>query len=125
METINSAISLALTGAAANGKYNLIEFGLASAFYGLLIVLLDFCATKTLNKTSLLKLTYSGFGTVFIIVLWGIGAGVAGLLGAGVGIFEISRTACIFAGVGWPLVLPRLLTSASSELSTEKISTEG
>ncbi|EJS0370837.1 TPA: hypothetical protein ACPJ06_003296 [Vibrio diabolicus] len=125
MESLKLAIDLAFIGDAVSDKYTLIEFGIAAAFYGLLIVLLDFCTTKAANKTSSLKLTYSGYGAIIVVALWGVGAGLAGLLGAGAGIFEVSRTACIFVGAGWPVVLPRLLASATNELSTEKVSTKG
>lgn len=125
MESIKLAIDLALLGDATSEKYTLIEFGIAAGFYGLLIVLLDYCTTKAANKSSTLKLSYNGMGAIGVIFLWGIGAGLGGLLGAGAGVFEISRTACIFVGAGWPVVLPRLLASANSELSTERVSTEG
>lgn len=124
MQLLQLAIELAITSEPESKEYTPIVFALACSFYGFLIVILDFCTCKAAQKTSFLKLTYSGYGAIGMIILWGVGAGLAGLLGTGVGIFEISRTACIFVGAGWPVVLPRLLASANSELSTEKIPTE-
>ena len=117
-------MELALTGEPESQKYTGIVFALASSFYGLLIVMLDFCTSKAAQKNSFLKLSYSGFKGLGMLALWGVGAGLAGLLGTGAGIFEISRTACIFVGAGWPVVLPRLLASANNDLSTERIATE-
>ncbi|PMN69686.1 hypothetical protein [Enterovibrio norvegicus] len=124
MDFIIKALDLAFLGDSTHEKYTVIEFAIVSSVYGLLIVLLDFCATKGACRPSTLKLSYAGYKTFFIIFLWGLGAGIAGLFGAGAGIFEISRTACIFVGVGWPLVLPRLLAASSKDISTEKVPTE-
>ncbi|HGZ7315134.1 TPA: hypothetical protein ACOL2D_004570 [Vibrio parahaemolyticus] len=103
----------------------MIAFASASAIYGLLVVFLDFLVVKTLNKPSLLTLSYVGYKAFGMFAMWGVGSGIGGLLGAGFGIFEINRTACIFVGVGWPLILPRILSTADSGLSKEKIDLEG
>lgn len=103
----------------------MIAFACASAIYGLLVVFLDFLVVKTLNKPSLLTLSYVGYKSIGMFVMWGIGSGIGGLLGAGFGIFEVTRTACIFVGVGWPLILPRILSSTETGLSKEKIDLEG
>ncbi|EJN8560407.1 hypothetical protein V9K52_002342 [Vibrio alginolyticus] len=124
METFNLMFDLALLGQTTNQDYTVITFGLAAAFYGLLIVVLDFCTSKATNRNSLLKLSYTGWRGLGVFLLWGVGAGIAGLVGAAADIFEISRTASVFVGAGWPVVLPRLLASSSQGLSPEKIPTE-
>ncbi|MEQ2351968.1 hypothetical protein HG263_12160 [Pseudoalteromonas sp. JBTF-M23] len=124
MELLELAMDLAILGDSEHQSYTPIVFACSSAFYGILMVLLDFCTCKATQKPSFLKLSYSGLASISMIFLWGVGAGLAGLLGTGVGIFEISRTACIFVGAGWPVVLPRLIASANSELSTEKVPME-
>jgi len=124
LELLLLAAELAITGDPESQRYTSVVFAMASSFYGFLIVGLDFCTCKAAQTNSFLKLTYSGYKALGMLLLWGVGAGLAGLLGTGVGIFEISRTACIFVGAGWPVILPRLLASANSELSTERISTE-
>lgn len=103
----------------------MIAFASASAIYGLLVVFLDFLIVKTLDKPSLLTLSYVGYKALGMFAMWGFGSGIGGLLGAGFGIFEINRTACIFVGAGWPLILPRILSSADTGLSKEKINIEG
>ncbi|WP_038182941.1 hypothetical protein [Vibrio rhizosphaerae] len=124
MDTIQLALDLALLGEATNANYTVVTFGLAAAIFGLLIIMLDFCTSKTTNKNSLLKLSYNGFSGIGVFLLWGIGAGIAGLVGAAADIFEISRTASVFVGAGWPVVLPRLLASANQDLSRERVPTE-
>jgi len=124
LELLILAVELATTNKTENQLYTPVVFALASSFYGVLIVVLDFCSCKATQKSSFLKLTYSGYRTIVMIILWGVGAGLAALLGSGIGIFEMSRSACIFVGAGWPFVLPRLLAAASNELSKEKVPTE-
>ncbi|MBF4427346.1 hypothetical protein, partial [Vibrio anguillarum] len=82
MDTILLALDLALLGEATHDSYTVVTFGFAAAIFGLLIVILDFCTSKATNKNSLLKLSYSGWNGVFVVVLWGVGAGIAGLVGA-------------------------------------------
>jgi len=103
------------------GDFAIVIFSLAASLYGLLIVLLDFLTSKTTKKTSFLKLSYSGFGAILVILMWGAGAGIGALIGAGIGIFEIKKISCIFVGAIWPTVIPRLLSSSNNELSKEKI----
>jgi len=102
-------------------ELTLLAFSTASALFGFCIVILDIISVKFLEKTSFLKLSYAGANVVIMFFVWGIGSGVGGLIGASVGIFEVNRAACVFVGVGWPFILPRLLSSAKSELSKEKI----
>ncbi|EMW0956467.1 TPA: hypothetical protein R6W42_001708 [Citrobacter freundii] len=103
------------------GEFAILIFSLAASLYGLLIVLLDFLTSKTTKKASFLKLSYSGFGAILVILMWGAGAGIGALIGAGIGIFEIKKISCIFVGAIWPTVIPRLLSSSNNELSKEKI----
>ncbi|KOO15523.1 hypothetical protein AKJ18_11095 [Vibrio xuii] len=124
MESLKLVLDLALLGDATNQNYTVITFGLSSALFGLLIVILDYCTSKSTDRNSYLKLSYTGFKGIGVFFMWGIGAGIAGMVGAAADIFEISRTASVFVGAGWPVVLPRLLASANQELSPEKVPTE-
>ncbi|AYF19698.1 TPA: hypothetical protein NJ324_001280 [Vibrio parahaemolyticus] len=118
------SLDLALLGEAKSPAYNLPVFAMAAIMYGMLIVVLDCLTTKVTNSSSHLKLSYVGYKAILVIITWGLGAGIGALVGAAFGIFEISRTAAIFAGVAWPLVLPRLISSANSDLSKEKVPLE-
>lgn len=122
MELIESVLLFAFgKSESIQGDFSIIIFSLAASLYGLLIVSLDFLSSKTTNKASFLKLSYNGFNAVIVILMWGAGAGIGALIGAGVGIFEIKRISCIFVGAIWPTVIPRLLSSSNHELSKEKI----
>lgn len=124
MEVFKLVFDLALLGEATHQDYTVVTFGFAAAFFGLLIVVLDFCTSKSTSKASLLKLSYNGWKGFGVFLMWGVGAGIAGMVGAAADIFEISRTASVFVGAGWPVVLPRLLAASNQEISTEKVPTE-
>lgn len=122
MGIIESVLLLAFgKSESIEGEFAILIFSLAASLYGLLIVLLDFLTSKTTKKASFLKLSYSGFGAILVILMWGAGAGIGALIGAGIGIFEIKKISCIFVGAIWPTVIPRLLSSSNNELSKEKI----
>ena len=94
----------------------LLVFAAASAVMGLLSVFLD-RTIYSVQGRSVFNLSYgSGFSTSFrLILLWGIGAGIGGFLGAAFNLLQVTRAACIGVGVGWPLVLPRLVESFRNE----------
>lgn len=79
---------------------------------GALVVLLDILIFYTLQKSPL-KLTHKDFNSLGVVLLWGFGAGTGSLLGAAAGILQINRSACLVAGLGWPLILPRLIDSSA------------
>lgn len=88
-------------------------FATASAFWGLVVVGIDFLLYKLKGK-SFLTMTYRGFGTLLIFVLWGIGAGLGGLIGAASVVVQLNLQACAIVGVSWPLILPRLLKAGEA-----------
>jgi len=93
-------------------------FGTSSAIVGLLIVILD-CAYFLVKKKSLLFLSYRGFRAIFVIVIWGFGAGLVGLIGGAINILQENLQACIVVGIGWPAIFPRIIESASSREETQ------
>ncbi len=93
-------------------EYPVLVFAVACGFMGGVIVLLDW-VTVLAGRESVLKLVYRGPNILVLLLIWGAGAGLAGFLGGAFGIFELGRSASIAVGVAWPLVLPRLLRSAS------------
>ncbi|EQB2463151.1 MULTISPECIES: hypothetical protein [Klebsiella pneumoniae complex] len=122
MELVESVLVFAFgKSESIQGDFSILIFSIAASLYGLLIVLLDFLTSKTTNKSSFLKLSYNGYSGIIVILMWGAGAGIGALIGAGIGIFEIKRISCIFVGAIWPTVIPRLLSSSNNELSKEKI----
>jgi hypothetical protein len=75
-------------------------------------VLLDRVIYEVKGK-SVLDLSYGkgAWNTIRLLFVWSLGAGLGGFLGAEADIFKLTRLATISVGVGWPLILPRLLDS--------------
>jgi len=93
-----------------------LVFAVASALMGLLLVLLD-RTLYSLRGRSVFNLTYGArLGTsVRLLLLWGVGAGLLGFFGASIELLQMTRAGCIGAGVGWPLIFPRLVESINKE----------
>ena len=96
-----------------------LSFILVCMFMGCLIVSLDWLLYSATGKSAL-KLVHGGRNSLRFLVLWGLGAGVGGYLGAATEILKLSLQGSIAAGVGWTLVLPRLISSARSEIEEEE-----
>lgn len=94
----------------------ILIFSIGSALMGLVAVVLDWVLYSVKGR-SVFDLSYGGgyITAIRLIVLWGVGAGIGGFLGSAAGILQITRAACIGVGVGWPLVLPRLIDSFTKE----------
>jgi hypothetical protein len=90
----------------------ILVFAMASASMAFVAVLLD-RVVYSVRGRSFFNLSYgkSAGGTVRLLLLWSVGAGLGGLLGSGASIVQMTRYACITVGVGWPLILPRLIDS--------------
>jgi hypothetical protein len=99
----------------------ILVFGVGSALFGLAAVVLDFILFSV-RKRSIFELNYGerAGNVVRLVCLWGLGAGVGGFLGAAAGILQLTRAACIGVGVGWPLILPRLIDSFRRQQEEEQ-----
>ncbi|USD20199.1 hypothetical protein ACJJIC_16910 [Microbulbifer sp. ANSA002] len=100
--------------------YPLALFALSSATMGFLVVLLDWLMHLS-GRDSVLKLIYRGPNIVWLILLWGLGAGLGGFVGAAFGILQLNRAACITIGISWPLILPRIISSLDQHEEREEI----
>lgn len=94
----------------------LLLFSLSGGTMGFLAVVLDWILYSVRGK-SFFDLSYGqSIGrAIRLVLLWSIGAGIGAFLGGAFDIFEISRAAAVSVGVGWPLILPRLVDSFTSE----------
>lgn len=92
----------------------LAVFSASSAVVGIIVVVLDWLLVMS-GKESALNLAHRGANSIWLIMLWGMGAGLGGFLGAGFGILQLNRVACITTSVAWPLILPRLVKTISIE----------
>ncbi len=109
-----------LTGA------NILALAICSAGMGLIVVSLDW-TIYTVKRRSVLNLSYgAGFTTgIRLLLLWGVGAGLGGLLGFGSEMLQPTRAACIGFGVAWPLVLPRIIDQVGREIQEPQQLTSG
>jgi hypothetical protein len=89
-------------------------FVVGCALMGLIVVMLDWISFS-LRGHSFCDLTYGKATgkTIFLLCLWSAGAGIGGYLGSAVNIVQLTRAGCIGVGVGWPVILPRLVESFS------------
>lgn len=94
----------------------ILVFAVASALMALVAVALDRIVYSVRGR-SFFNLSYGqGLGsTARLLILWSLGAGLGGLLGSGASIVQLTRYACITVGVGWPLILPRLIDSFTKD----------
>ncbi len=98
----------------------ILVFTAGSALMGVVAVLLD-SVVFLVRRHSFFSLTYSRpLNAVRLICLWGVGAGFGGFLGSAGSIVQFTRAACIGVGVGWPLILPRLIDSFTREQQEDK-----
>jgi hypothetical protein len=99
----------------------LLVFAAGSAIMGFIAVLLD-RTVYSVRGRSFFHLGYGGgiIKTGWLIFLWGFGAGVGGFLGSAASIVQFTRSACIGVGVGWPLILPRLIDSFTRDQDQQK-----
>ena len=95
-------------------SYPLAIFSASSGLMGCLVVVLDWLMVQA-NRGSALKLIYRGPNILWLLLIWGAGAGLGGFVGASFCILELNRVASITVGVGWPLILPRIIKSVEAE----------
>ena len=98
-----------------------MSFALACGLIALVICLLDWVGTLLLGRSSLLGVGFGGLRTLQSMLLWGVGAVLGAYLGGLVELFDTeSVTARVIVGIGWPTVLPRLLSMASGSVGEEE-----
>ena len=100
-------------------EFGYLIFGAASAFIGLIVVMLD-CILSSVRGKSFLGLSYSGLRTFIVWGLWGAGAGIGGFMGGIINIFQMNLQACASVGIGWPLILPRIIESTMTGEETQQ-----
>lgn len=114
MELFDGIVQLIFSDAGiydGSGSYPLAVFSSASALMGAVVVTLDWLGVLIVGRPSALKLIYRGKNVIWLTLLWGVGAGVGGFIGASFGILQLNRAATITVGIAWPMILPRLVKS--------------
>lgn len=99
----------------------ILLFAVCCTIMSILVIILDRISYSVLER-SYLNLSYGKkiSTTIRLVFLWSIGAGIGGYFGASFNIFEITRNACVMAGISWPFILPRLIESFSIEQIKQK-----
>ena len=93
-----------------------IGFAISCGVFGLLVVTLDILVYQV-QGTSFLKLSYPGVGRgIAMLVLWGLGAAIGGLLGALAEMLLLTTRTALAVGGSWPLIVPRLIAGAGKEV---------
>lgn len=93
-------------------------FGAASAVVGVLIVTLDWIY-YFIKRKSFLNLTYDSRRSILVFLLWGVGAGLVGLIGGAFNVFQENLQACVSVGIGWPSITPRLIECSTMNEDTQ------
>ncbi len=89
-------------------------FFIASAIFGLMFFIADFCL-YTINEKSLLKLTYKYHKKIPVfLIAYVIGSGVVGFLGVIINAINFHIMGAVSAGVGWPFILSKIVTAAEA-----------
>lgn len=100
----------------------LLVFSIAATVFALLILLVDFGATKQFNKPSWFRISYEN-KPLQQFLIWGVGTIISAYIGGLVEFFNIeSPLAMVIAGISWPTIVPRLIAqSLEDEQEDEQI----
>lgn len=93
-----------------------MAFVVTCAVFGCVVVVVDL-VHFSLRRTSFLGLTYGDgrLTSIRLLLIWGVGAGFGGYLGTAAGVVQLTRQAALGVGVGWPLIVPRLINSLKKD----------
>lgn len=97
-----------------------LYFAATCAFLGLIVVILDW-VIYSLQGKSLLKLKWRWPGGLGLCLLWGVGAGLGGYIGAILSVVQLNIQSSMSVGVGWPALLPRFLQSFETEEPVQEV----
>jgi hypothetical protein len=102
--------------------YAIPVFAVGCGVMGLAVLVLD-RLLYSLQGKSILDLNYGSqvATTARLFCIWGLGAALGGYFSAAVEAAQFTRAACFAIGIGWPLVLPRLIASAAKKKEDEQI----
>ena len=99
----------------------LLVFAISSGIIGVLVVTLDFLMSL-IGRDSLLNLTHNWKTLPVFILIWGFGAAGVSFLGAGFSVLEVTLQAAVIAGIAWPVLMTRIVSSADGKAEPEEIS---
>ncbi len=98
-----------------------LVFAISSGIIGVLVVTLDFLMSL-IGRDSLLNLTHNWKTLPVFILIWGFGAAGVSFLGAGFSVLEVTLQAAVIAGIAWPVLITRIVSSAGGKAEPDEIS---
>ncbi len=90
-----------------------LVFAISSGIIGVFVVIVDYLVSL-IPRDSFLKLTHSLAMLPKFIAIWGLGAAVVSFFGVAFHILETTLQAAVVAGIAWPVLMTRIVSSAGA-----------
>lgn len=98
-----------------------LVFAISSGIIGVLVVILDFLMSL-IARDSFLNLTHRWKTLLLFVLVWGFGAALVSFLGVAFSILQATLQAAVIAGVAWPVLMTRIVSSAGGKAEPEEVS---
>lgn len=98
-----------------------LVFAITSGIIGVLVIILDF-SMSLIARDSFLNLTHRWSTLPRFILVWGFGAFLVSLLGVAFSVLQVTLQAAVIAGVAWPVLMTRIVSSAGGKAEPEESS---
>lgn len=96
-----------------------LVFAISSGIIGVLVIILDFLMSL-IARDSVLNLTHRWSTLPMFVLVWGFGAALVSFLGVAFSILQITLQAAVIAGVAWPVLMTRIVSSARGKAEPEE-----
>jgi len=96
-----------------------LVFAISSGIIGVFVVIVDYLVSL-IPRDSFLKLTHSLARLPLFIAIWGLGAAVVSFFGVAFHILETTLQAAVVAGIAWPVLMTRIVSSAGAAAELEE-----
>lgn len=96
-----------------------LVFAISSGIIGVLVIILDFLMSL-IARDSVLNLTHRWSTLPMFVLVWGFGAALVSFLGVAFSILQITLQAAVIAGVAWPVLMTRIVSSALGKAEPEE-----
>ena len=93
--------------------FTCLVFPISSGIIGMFVVIVDYLVSL-IPRDSFLQLTHSLKKLPLFIAIWGLGAAVVSFVGVAFNILETTPQAAVVAGIAWPVLMTRIVSSAGA-----------
>lgn len=90
----------------------LLRFAIYCTVAGGMVFLIDLLACKIRSTQSLLGIVYRRENSLALFLLWSLGSGLMGALGAYAEVFQLTKTSVITVGIAWPFLLSKVIRTS-------------